>query len=175
MGSMVAHDYQLPSYRHILLEGARSVRLYHFNPEHSVANANSEFRDASDVAVYGTKSEGSSATLWVRNCTGVVHTGHAGNANPRSCADAKACAAWPVSPCACDYKGVPSLFRVEGCRDCRFGNLWSQQTKPPGFAALWASLPGGGNLSSAKMEAPAVVVLSDTLKCAREHGTIRCR
>ena len=43
MGSMVAHDYQLPSYRHILLEGAERVRLYHFNPEHSVANANAEF------------------------------------------------------------------------------------------------------------------------------------
>lgn len=174
MGNMVAHDYQLPSYRHILLEGARSVRLYHFNPEHSVANANSEFRDASDISVFGTKSEGHSATIWVRNCTDIVHTGHGGNAYPLSC-DEKACAAWRPSPCACDWQGTPSLFRVEGCSgNCRFGNLWSQGTKPPGFAAVWASLPGGGNISTAQMEAPAVVVMSDTLKCASEHGSIRC-
>ena len=75
----------------------------------------------------------------------------------------------------CDWQGTPSLFRVEGCRgNCRFGNLWSQQVKPPGFAALWASLPGGGNLSSAQMEAPAVVVMSDTLTCAARHGVVKC-
>jgi hypothetical protein len=60
---------------------AGPVRFYHFNPEHSVANANSEFRGSHDISVFGTKSEGHSATLWVRDCTDVFHSGHAGAGN----------------------------------------------------------------------------------------------
>ena len=68
--------------RHILVnDTAGPVRFYHFNPEHSVANANSEFRGSHNISVFGTKSEGHSATLWVRDCTNVFHSGHAGAYN----------------------------------------------------------------------------------------------
>jgi hypothetical protein len=102
MGTMVAADYQLPDYRHILVKNAVHVRFYHFNPEHSVSNANSEFLSSSHISVFGTKSEGHSATIWVRNCSDVFHSGHAGNANPESC-DPETCTAWTPSPCACNW------------------------------------------------------------------------
>ena len=120
MGAMVAGDYQLPDYRHILVVNTTGVRFYHFNPEHAVADANAEFRGSSNISVYGTKSEGHSATLWVRNCTDVFHTGHGGNAFPLPCG-ADVCPTWRPSPCACDWTaGAPSLFRVDGCAgNCR--------------------------------------------------------
>ena len=175
MGNMVAGDYQLPSYRHILLDGAEDVRFYHFNPEHSVADANAEFRDSRSVSVFGTKSEGHSATIWVRNSTDVVHTGHSGNAKPLPC-DPATCSTWTPSPCACDWAGVVSLFRVSGCHgDCRFGNLWTQSSKPErgsaAFPALWSH-----EVVTDSQDAPVVVVMSHSLTCAQQPGsdTVAC-
>ena len=78
--------YQGPDYRHMLVNSTADVRFYHYNPEHSTANANAEFRASKRISVFGTKSEGSSATIWVRDCEDVLHTGHAGNAAPIACA-----------------------------------------------------------------------------------------
>ena len=125
--------YQGPDYRHMLVNSTADVRFYHYNPEHSTANANAEFRASKRISVFGTKSEGSSATIWVRDCEDVLHTGHAGNAAPIACA--------PEDPLrGCDWTaGPPSLFRVEGCRgNCRFGNLW---TCAPARARLRPATP----------------------------------
>jgi hypothetical protein len=177
MGTMVAGDYQTKDYRHILVTG-KNVRLYHFNPEHSVSNANSEFNSATNISVYGTKSEGHSATIWVRNCTNVFHSGHAGNAKPYSC-DPTTCASWHPSPCACDWAGVDSLFRVENCMgNCRFGNLWSQSKKAPGFSEYWGSSGSGSDASSfmsPPMDSPVVVAVSDSLSCTKDGEGLKCK
>ena len=175
MGAMVAHDYQLPSYRHMLVANStRGVRLYHFNPEHSVANANSEFRDSSGIRVFGTKSEGHTATLWVRNCSDVMHSGHSGNAVPLQCLPGPLCSKWHPSPCACTWGGTPSLFRVQGCRDCRFANLWSYTKKPPGFVSFFGE-GGGSTFDSEAMDNPVVVVMTDALRCVSEtKGELKC-
>jgi hypothetical protein len=197
--------------RHILVnDTAGPVRFYHFNPEHSVANANSEFRGSHNISVFGTKSEGHSATLWVRDCTNVFHSGHAGaynalfgatftskrslyqdrlatkirklreqvfsagNANPLPC-DPETCPTWRPSPCACDWTtGLPSLFRVENCRgNCRFGNVWSQTTVPS-TAVLLAAGEEAATVATAAWERPAVVAVSDTLRCVRNGPTLEC-
>ena len=175
MGAMVAHDYQLPSYRHMLVANStQGVRLYHFNPEHSVANANSELRDSSGIRVYGTKSEGHTATLWVRNCSDVMHSGHSGNAVPLSCLPSSLCSKWHPSPCACTWGGTPSLFRVQGCRNCRFANLWSYHKNPPGFVSLYGEGVGAA-FDSEPMDNPVVVALTDELRCVSEaKGELKC-
>ena len=170
---MVARDYQLPDYRHILVTGATAVRFYHFNPEHSVANANSEFLSSSNISVFGTKSEGHAATIWVRNCSQVFHSGHAGNANPESC-DSETCNTWAPSPCACNWTaGPPTLFRVEGCRgECRFGNIWTQRHQPQKqyFGRGWTA----GQMETLPYERPVVVGTSDSLRCVRAGSALAC-
>lgn len=171
MQSMVAGDYQLPSYRHILVSNTTGVRFYHFNPEHSVSDANSEFRNSRNISVFGTKSEGHSSTLWVRDCADIFHTGHGGNAFPYSCSDA-VCPTWHPSPCACAWTtGAPSLFRIENCTgNCRFGNLWSQTSQGQEHGQQYAAFYGKGTASpipvtTGAMECPVVVATSSTLKC----------
>ena len=142
------------------------------------SNANSEFNSATNISVYGTKSEGHSATIWVRNCTNVFHSGHAGNAKPYSC-DPTTCASWHPSPCACDWAGVDSLFRVENCMgNCRFGNLWSQSKKAPGFSEYWGSSGSGSDASSfmsPPMDSPVVVAVSDSLSCTKDGEGLKCK
>ena len=166
MASMPSPMYQGPDYRHILVNSTADVRFYHFNPEHSTANANAEFRGSKRISVFGTKSEGPSATIWVRDCEDVLHTGHAGNAAPIACAPEN-------SLRGCDWTaGTPSLFRVEGCRgNCRFGNLWSQTPKPTN--SVWLSA-GENSLATAPYERPAVVATSDTLSCVRSGAALEC-
>jgi len=188
MASMPSPMYQGPDYRHILVNSTADVRFYHFNPEHSTANANAEFRGSKTISVFGTKSEGPSATIWVRDCEDVLHTGHAGNAAPIACAPEN-------SLRGCDWTaGTPSLFRVEGCRgNCRFGNLWtcapararlrpatpancaahlcSQTSKPTN--SVWLSA-GENSLATAPYERPAVVATSDTLSCVRSGAALEC-
>lgn len=174
MGTMVAGSYQGPNYRHILVNDTSEVNFYHFNPEHSVANANAEFRKSVNISVFGTKSEGHSATIWVRDCENVFHSGHAGNAAPESC-DQETCPTWVPSPCSCNWTaGVPSLFRVEGCRgNCRFGNLWSQTTIAA--SSVWLAAPvGKAATATTEWDRPAVVAISDTLDCVVDAHIIRC-
>ena len=172
MGSMVAGSYQGPNYRHVLVNDTNSVRFYHLNPEHSVANANAEFRKSINVSVFGTKSEGHSATIWVRDCENVFHSGHGGNAAPEHC-DPETCSTWKPSPCACNWTtGVPSLFRVEECSgNCRFGNLWSQTTTAT--SSVWLAA-GEAATATTVWDRPAVVAISDTLDCVRNSHVIQC-
>jgi hypothetical protein len=172
MGVMVAGFYQGPSYRHILVNDTANVRFYHLNPEHSVANANSEFRGSKNISVFGTKSEGHSATIWIRDCADVVHYGHAGNANPEPC-DPETCHAWKPSPCACNWTtGSPSLFRVESCKgNCRFGNLWSQTSIAT--ASVWLA-SGTATMVTADWDRPVVVATSDTLRCEQSGAVLEC-
>ena len=167
-----AESYQGPNYRHILVNDTSNVRFYHLNPEHSVANANAEFRNSVNISVFGTKSEGHSATIWVRDCENIFHSGHGGDAAPESC-DPATCVIWKHSPCACNWTtGVPSLFRVEQCRgNCRFGNLWSQTTTAT--SSVW--LAAGETATATTMwDRPAVVATSDTLHCVLNNHIIQC-
>ena len=172
MGSMVAGDYQGPNYRHFLVNDTSNVRFYHLNPEHSVANANAEFRKSTNISVYGTKSEGHSATIWVRDCENIFHSGHGGNAAPEQCGP-ETCPTWKPSPCACNWTaGLPSLFRVEGCRgNCRFGNLWSQTTTATN--SVWLAA-GVASMATTAWDRPAVVATSDTLECVQNGNTVHC-
>jgi len=142
-----------------------------------VADANAEFRGAYNVSVFGTKSEGHSATLWVRDCRNIFHTGHAGNAEPRSC-DAATCPHWRPSPCACDWPGPASLFRVTNCSECRFANLWSQTETAPGFVAFWgarSAKESTSGFSTPPMDASVLVAISDSMLCEVNGTTVRCK
>jgi hypothetical protein len=68
----------------MLVTGTNAGRraFYHANWEHSISDSNAEVRDASGVEIYGLKSEGQYAVLWVRNSTGVLLSSYGGNACP---------------------------------------------------------------------------------------------
>ena len=164
-------SYQGPNYRHILVNDTGNVRFYHFNPEHSTANANAEFRGSKNISIFGTKSEGHSVTIWVRDCEDVFHSGHGGNANPHNAIRgaqrlSETCPTWLPSPCACNWTvGTPSLFRVESCR---FGNLWTQSDPT---VSVWLA-SGGQTIATTEWDRPAVVAVSDTLSCVRSGATL---
>ena len=54
------------------------LRFYAINLEHSMAEANGEFRHASHVDVFGLKKEGSTTILWIRDCVDINVIGTAG-------------------------------------------------------------------------------------------------
>ena len=60
---------QGPGYRHLSVSDTNGlpIRLYAVNPEHAPTNANMEIRNASNLFVYGLKSEGNYPVLWIRD------------------------------------------------------------------------------------------------------------
>mmetsp|Transcript_71907 Transcript_71907/g.169260 ORF Transcript_71907/g.169260 Transcript_71907/m.169260 type:complete len:162 (-) Transcript_71907:462-947(-) len=96
--------------RHVLVGDGRDmhVNFYHLNTEHAESDANTEIRNVSGVVnIFGLKSEGRYAVLWVRQSTNVHLYGYGGNA-----------CAWPFNstypPSFVDLP--PSLFRVQDSR-----------------------------------------------------------
>lgn len=139
---------------------ATPADVQHFNPEHAVSDANSEFRGAANVSVFGTKSEGTSPTIWVRNCTNVWHYGHGGNAHPKSQVELVA--------------RPPSLFRVEDCADCRFANAWTYRKQFPGFTSIWVNNSGVPPVATPAMDCPVLVVSSAAIGCQANGTTLHC-
>jgi hypothetical protein len=76
--------FENTGYRHLLITGTAAGRraFYHLNPEHAQSDANVEIKNGGGVEIYGLKSEGLFAVLWLRNATDVSLYGFGGNACP---------------------------------------------------------------------------------------------
>jgi hypothetical protein len=104
-----------PDYRHLLIDStSQSLRLYQCNAEHAKANANIEIRGASNIDIFGLKSEGNYTVLWIHDSTSVAVYGYGGDAT-----------AFPLD---CTYPAgysqvTPTLFRVDDSTDVRLANL----------------------------------------------------
>ena len=63
------HANMGPNYRHLLVQGRSggATRFYHLNTEHAISDSNTEIRNASNVSIYGLKSEGRYNVLWIRD------------------------------------------------------------------------------------------------------------
>jgi len=93
---------QGPDYRHLLVDGTQEpLSIYMLNPEHATSTAQVEFRSASNVSVYSTKSEGSYTTILMRHCRNVRLFGYGGISSPKP--------GWPV-------------IRLEASRDILMAN-----------------------------------------------------
>ncbi|EDQ90501.1 uncharacterized protein MONBRDRAFT_36570 [Monosiga brevicollis MX1] len=106
-----------PAYRHLLIEAGPLGRLgfYHLNTEHAMADANTHVRDnQARVDIYGLKSEGRYAVVWLERSCCVTLWGYGGNACP-----------FPFNssypPGFADYP--PSLIRVTDSPNCTLYNL----------------------------------------------------
>lgn len=103
----------LPSYRSWMIENNTGpVRIYHLNMEHAESDANAEFSNASDVSVFGLKSEGQYCVLWIRGSTNISLSGYGGNACPFGTGS------YPVG--FAQYP--PTIFRIEDS-EVILGNL----------------------------------------------------
>jgi hypothetical protein len=129
---------QGPNYRHLLIAGAAGgVRGYQVNLEHAMSDAEFEVAGASDVDVYGAKSERNNVFLWARNSSGVRVWSYGGNA-----------CAYRYNETASTYFGpawssaLASLFRLEACSDCMLANTMDMARTPePGDSPLnWDGL-----------------------------------
>eukprot|EP00054_Salpingoeca_dolichothecata_P024001 m.162062 g.162062 ORF g.162062 m.162062 type:complete len:292 (+) comp24871_c0_seq1:2611-3486(+) len=126
-------------YRHLLVYSTTcGTRFYHLNPEHASCDANCEISHSQNVSVFGTKSEGHSPTLWIRDSNHVLHTGHSGNARPPNEGSQ-----YPPG----FYQCPPSLFRVERSSNVRLANLWTYFCRPQD--KKWNSVywPQGGAIN----------------------------
>lgn len=76
---------QAPAYRHLAVVGTEGpVRFYQLDLEYARSETNAEFRDASNIFVYGLKGEGNTPILDVNHCRDVQVLGFGGDgsANP---------------------------------------------------------------------------------------------
>lgn len=104
-----------PSYRHMLIEGTTEpLRFYQFNPEHAKSEANSEIRNARNVAIYGMKSESNYVALWIRDSDYINLFGYGGNG-----AAFESTYTYPAG----FEQFTPSLFRVERTPNYRLVQL----------------------------------------------------
>ena len=117
----------------MLIAGAKGgVRVYQLNLEHGMGDAETEVRGASDVDVFGSKSERNFVFTWVRDSQRVRLWSYGGNA-----------CAFPYNETAATYFGdawshaLPSLFRIEACTNCVFANLMDMARAPGGSPLNW--------------------------------------
>eukprot|EP00117_Sycon_ciliatum_P038832 scpid44997/ scgid1637/ len=107
---------QAPSYRHLLVKDSTAgLDFYQLNTEHGRGDANTEVRNSSNVRVFGLKSEGNYAVLWIHASSHVSLYGYGGNA-----------AAFPLTQQypAGYIQFPPSLFRISGtCTAVKLINL----------------------------------------------------
>ena len=129
-------NYQGPDYRHLLISNTTGgVRIYHLNVEHGMGDAESEIRDASDVNIFGSKSERNGVVVWARNASFINVWSYGGNA-----------AAFPYNESASTYFGaswshaLPSLFRLEACEECVLANLMDMVRVAGGDVHEWSGM-----------------------------------
>jgi hypothetical protein len=106
-------------YRHIKVgEGSSGVRFYHLNCEHGTGEAICEFEGATDVDIYGFKTEGNFVSLWVRGCDRVRLYGTGG------CG----CSANDTLSYPAGYASgyTPTLYRFENTPNYLIANLMDQ-------------------------------------------------
>jgi len=133
-------DFMLqgPGARHLLVRNATGggeeppsvpvagFSCYHCNVEHGRGDANMEVDGSEGVRIFGIKSEGNFAVLWVRSSSNVTMTGYGGNA---------AAFPWNSSYPQGHAQFPPSLFRVQASHGTLLGNLVGQgrsgSTKAP--------------------------------------------
>ena len=107
-------------YRHILVgnnseSGGGRTSFYSLNLEHAQSEANGEFRNASQVNVFGFKKEGSTVSLWIRdssdiNLYGSPHGSYTALQN--------------MSQYPADFDHyTPSLYRIERSNPFKFVGL----------------------------------------------------
>lgn len=161
-------SWMTPSYRHVLVTGRplHDRCFYHLNTEHAISDANTEIRDASNVAIFGMKSEGRYNVLWIHNSSNVLLSGYGGNACPM--------AAYPAG----FARFPPSLFRLVGSRNVTLRGLTSYdmmttlahgapRSQVEGVVQcqtpdMWHSVfeaplvPGGENVSTEVLDRPVV-------------------
>ena len=111
-----------PFSRKLLVRGTRApVQIYQLNGEHGQSTAYSEFVDTANVSIFGSKSEGGGAVLFVRDSTSFASYSHGGLAS---------CNAYsPLPPGMCD-KLAPcpwraALYRILNSTDTRLVNVLS--------------------------------------------------
>ena len=107
--------YQTADYRHLLVSGTREpLRFYQLNPEHAQSDANVEIRDAANVDIFGIKSEGNYALLWIRDSADINVYGFGGNSSPFAASEG-----YPSG--FADY--TPSIVRIERTPRFRLVNV----------------------------------------------------
>jgi hypothetical protein len=106
---------QTADYRHILVQGtSEPLRFYQVNPEHAQSDANFEIRSARNVDIYGLKSEGNFAVLWIRDSDRINLYGFGGNASPFAAANGYPAGFAPYTP---------SIVRIERTPNYRLVNI----------------------------------------------------
>ena len=113
---------QSPFSRKLLVRNTRQrVVVYQLNGEHGHSTAYSEFRNTSNVEVFGSKSEQDGAAIFVRDSNNFSSYGHGGPAqvngnrplDPRNCDN--------LSPCPWG----PGLYRISNSSNVRLLNMAS--------------------------------------------------
>lgn len=111
---------QAPSYRHLGVYDTKGpVRFYQLNLEYARSDANAEFRNASNIFIYGLKGEGNIPILRIDNCRDIQLLGFGGDGSA------------PPSG---------SLLEIKNSNDFVFANLVEQ----PRVKVTQGSLAGQG-------------------------------
>ena len=119
---------QAPSYRHILADGTNEpLFFYHLNGERASSEANVEFRNAQNIAVFSFKHEYEANAVRMVGCRNIRVYGHGGNGGGNMTPDQE-------------------LYRIENCRDYLLANLaWQNNIPvPQTWNIISESLAGSG-------------------------------
>lgn len=110
---------QQAKYRHLLVtDGAGPVGFYQLNCEHGTGEAICEFANGThDVDVYGFKTEGNTAGLWIRDCSNISLYGTGGC----GCVGNKT-----VFPPSFEATAVPTMYRVQRSSNVLLANMMDQ-------------------------------------------------
>jgi len=150
-----------PGYRHLLVANTREpLNFYQLNPEHAQSDANVEFRNATDINVYGLKCEGNYAVLWIRDSNRINVFGFGGNGAPYAAAEG-----YPEGGGYANY--TPTLIRVERTPNFRLVNIVDYgraKGSHPVFGRgvdpnLWHAIsdnPGGGTILTRVLDRPVL-------------------
>ena len=130
--------------RKLVVNGTRNeVAFYELNGEHGSTSAYSEFVNTSGVRVYGCKSEGGTAILFVRASTNFASYAHSGlaSANAFYPVPAKNCDG--LSPCPWG----DTLYRIVNSTDVRLVNVMEMYSPSNTSGLVFELAPDGSNRS----------------------------
>lgn len=127
-----SHTDISPQFRHLLFLGARDSRCYACDPEapHSyiAMDAAIEVHKSSNVAFYGTKSEGANCVVWVHDSLNVAVYGHGGMGTPPPADYQLPSGFLPF---------VPSLFRVTNSTGVELASIVDRAVDPNSVPPSW--------------------------------------
>jgi hypothetical protein len=142
---------QSPYNRKLVVNGTRHpVAIYQLNGEHGKSTAYSEFVDTDGVQVFGCKSEGAGAVIFVVRSTNFASYGHGGAANTRDESSLDPASCDGMAPCPWQ----PGLYRIVQSDNVRFVNLQGQFESKKSVAAF--EVYGSRNFSSVGGQWPSI-------------------